>query len=77
VLTATMGRPEESTVQVIAVQAQMVAAVNGRHVIESDAGHYNRVDRPDLVAKYVRHVAFRRPLTTVFVAAHKAEPRRG
>jgi hypothetical protein len=52
----------------------MVAAVNGRHVIESDAGHYNHVDRPDLVAKYVRHVAFRRPLTTVFVAAHKAEP---
>ncbi|HEY0616265.1 MAG TPA: hypothetical protein VGD15_01705 [Kribbella sp.] len=47
-LTATMGRPEESTAQGTAVQAQMVAAVNGRHVIESDAGHYNHVDRPDL-----------------------------
>ncbi|TCO34677.1 hypothetical protein EV652_102745 [Kribbella steppae] len=35
----------------------MVAAVNSRHVIESDAGHYNHVDRPHLVAKYVRHVA--------------------
>ena len=74
-LTVTMGRPEESNPRVIAVRAQMVAAVNGRH--ESDAGQYNHVDRPDLVANYVRHVAFRHPLTTVFVAAHKAEPRRG
>jgi pimeloyl-ACP methyl ester carboxylesterase len=56
-LTATMGRPEESTAQVIAVQAKVVAAVNGRHVIGSDAGHYSHVDRPDLVAKYVRDVA--------------------
>ena len=56
-LTATMGRPEESTAQVIAVQDQVVAAVNGRHVIVSDAGHYIHVDRPDLVAKWVRDVA--------------------
>jgi hypothetical protein len=47
-LTVTMGTPEESNPQVIAVRAQMVAAVNGRHVIESDAGHYNHVDRPNL-----------------------------
>ncbi|HEY0693594.1 MAG TPA: alpha/beta hydrolase [Kribbella sp.] len=56
-LTATMGRPEDSTKQVIAVQDQVVAAVNGRHVIVSDAGHYIHVDRPDLVAKWVRDVA--------------------
>jgi pimeloyl-ACP methyl ester carboxylesterase len=56
-LTATMGRPEESTAQVIAIQDQVVAAVNGRHVIVSDAGHYIHVDRPDLVAKWVRDVA--------------------
>jgi pimeloyl-ACP methyl ester carboxylesterase len=56
-LTATMGRPEESTAQVIAVQDQVVAAVNGRHVIVSDAGHYIHVDRPDLVAGWVRNVA--------------------
>jgi pimeloyl-ACP methyl ester carboxylesterase len=56
-LTATMGRPEESTAQVIAVQDQVVAAVNGRHVIVSDAGHYIHVDRPDLVAMWVRDVA--------------------
>jgi pimeloyl-ACP methyl ester carboxylesterase len=56
-LTATMGRPEESTAQVLAVQDQVVAAVNGRHVIVSDAGHYIHVDRPDLVAGWVRNVA--------------------
>jgi pimeloyl-ACP methyl ester carboxylesterase len=56
-LTATLGRPEESTAQVIAVQDQVVAAMNGRHVIVSDAGHYIHVDRPDLVAGWVRNVA--------------------
>jgi pimeloyl-ACP methyl ester carboxylesterase len=56
-LTATMGGPEDSTADVIAVQDQVVAAVNGRHVIVPDAGHYIHVDRPDLVVKCVREVA--------------------
>jgi len=66
---------EDSTAQVIAVQTQMVAAVNSRHVIESDAGgHYNHVDRPHLVGQVCPARRLRRPLTTVFVAAHRAEP---
>lgn len=56
-LTATKGRPEESTTQVITVQDQVANAANGKHIIVPDAGHYIHVDKPDLVLECVRDVA--------------------
>ena len=56
VLTATRGRPPDSTEQVLAVQEELVAAAGGRHVVVPDAGHYLHIDRPDLVVQAVRDV---------------------
>lgn len=56
VLTATKGRPPDSTEQVPAVQEALVATVGGRHVVVPDAGHYLHIDRPDLVVRAVRDV---------------------
>jgi pimeloyl-ACP methyl ester carboxylesterase len=58
-LTATLGRPEEWIPKVIAVQDQVVAAANGRHVIVPDAGHYIHLDRPDLVVTWIQNIASR------------------
>jgi len=56
VLTATKGRPPDSTEQVLAVQEDLVAAAGGRHIVVPDAGHYLHIDRPDLVVQAVRDV---------------------
>ncbi|TCC62084.1 alpha/beta hydrolase [Kribbella pittospori] len=56
VLTATKGRPADSTEQVTTVLDQLVATVNGRHTIVPDSGHYMHLDRPDLVVRAVRDV---------------------
>ena len=58
-LTATNGRPPDSTTQVLAIQEQVVTAANGRHVIVPDSGHYIHVDKPDLVTKWIRDVVSR------------------
>lgn len=56
VLTATKGRPPNSTKHVLAVQEALVAAVGGRHIVVPDSGHYIHIDRPDLVVRAVRDV---------------------
>ncbi|MEV0797316.1 alpha/beta hydrolase [Kribbella sp. NPDC050281] len=56
VLTATKGRPADSTEQVTAVLDELVAIVNGRHTVVPDSGHYLHLDRPDLVVQAVRDV---------------------
>jgi pimeloyl-ACP methyl ester carboxylesterase len=56
-LTATKGRPADSTEQVIVIQDHVVAAAHGRHTIVPEAGHYIHLDRPDLVIQAVRSVA--------------------
>lgn len=56
VLTATKGRPPDSTEQVTTVLDDLVAAVNGRHTVVPDSGHYIHLDRPDLVVQAVRDV---------------------
>jgi pimeloyl-ACP methyl ester carboxylesterase len=55
-LTATLGRPEEWIPKVIAVQDQVAADAGGHHVIVPDAGHHIHLDRPDLVAHWIREV---------------------
>ncbi|MFG1628321.1 alpha/beta fold hydrolase [Kribbella sp. NPDC049227] len=57
VLTATKGRPADSTEQVTAVLDELVATVNGRHTVVPDSGHHIHLDRPDLVVRAVRDVA--------------------
>ena len=56
VLTATKGRPPDSTKQVLALQEALVASVGGRHIVVPDSGHYIHIDRPDLVVRAVRDV---------------------
>lgn len=53
-LTATKGRPEDSTAQVITTQEQVAAAANGKHIIVPDSGQYLHVDKPGLVLKCIR-----------------------
>jgi pimeloyl-ACP methyl ester carboxylesterase len=55
-LTATKGRPEAMTVQVLAIQEQVRSAANGRHLVVPDSGHYIHLDRPDLVISSIREV---------------------
>ncbi|ONI69440.1 hypothetical protein BWI15_22945 [Kribbella sp. ALI-6-A] len=57
VLTATKGKPAPVLEPMMAVQNELVAAANGRHVVVPDAGHDLHVDRPDLVIQAVRDVA--------------------
>jgi pimeloyl-ACP methyl ester carboxylesterase len=61
VLTATKGRPPDSTEQVLAVQEDLVAATGGRHIVVPEAGHYLHIDRPDLVVQAVRDVLQSQP----------------
>ena len=58
-LTATKGRPKDSTPRVLAVQDQVAAAANARHIIIPTAGHYIHVDEPDLVTTCIRDTARR------------------
>jgi pimeloyl-ACP methyl ester carboxylesterase len=60
-LTATKGRPEESTKLVTAIQDEVTKAANGRHLIVPDSGHYIHLDRPDLVIDTIRTVAANTP----------------